>query len=140
MMGSEISRKWLDRVVYDMDTAKAMLRTGRFIYGVLMWQQEEGGSMDWEGAITYCEDLSLAGYTDWRFPNIKELESITEDSLYNPAIDTNYFPDAHASLYWSSTTYAISSSSAWSVGFNAGSVGSYGKPGSRYVRCVRGGQ
>jgi len=31
--------KWLDRVVYDMETAKAMLQTGRFIYSVFMCQQ-----------------------------------------------------------------------------------------------------
>lgn len=106
----------------------------------LMWQQAEGGSMDWEDAITYCEDLSLAGYTDWRLPNIKELESITEDSLYDPAIDTNYFPDAHASYYWSSTPYASNSSYAWYVYFYDGSVRYYGKSYNPYVRCVRGGQ
>jgi HEPN domain-containing protein len=39
MMGLEISQKWLDRVAYDMDTAKAMLQTGRFIYAVFMCQQ-----------------------------------------------------------------------------------------------------
>jgi len=30
---------WLDRVVYDMDTAKAMLQTGRLIYAIFMCQQ-----------------------------------------------------------------------------------------------------
>ena len=108
---------------------------------VLMWQQDETGSMDWEGALTYCENLSLAGYSDWRLPNIKELESISDDSTHNPAIDTNFFPDANASYYWSSTTSANNSSRAWRVGF-----GSFGvddgdsKYGSYYVRCVRGGQ
>ena len=107
----------------------------------LMWQQAEGGSMDWEGAITYCEALSLAGYNDWRLPNIKELESITDDSLYYPAIDTNYFPDAHASNYCSSTTGASCSSVAWHVYFGYGNVyGMYHKSGGFYVRCVRGGQ
>lgn len=105
----------------------------------LMWQQAEGGSMDWEGAITYCEALSLAGYTDWRLPNIKELESITEDSLFYLAIDTNYFPDANA-YYWSSTTYASFSFLAWRVLFSGGSVRYDRKSWNRYVRCVRGGQ
>ncbi|MGB9629060.1 MAG: HEPN domain-containing protein [Thermodesulfobacteriota bacterium] len=30
---------WLDRVEYDMDTAKAMLKTGRYIYAIFMCQQ-----------------------------------------------------------------------------------------------------
>ena len=33
------SRKWLDRATYDMDTAKAMLQTGRLIYAIFMCQQ-----------------------------------------------------------------------------------------------------
>ena len=39
MAHQEIQRKWLDRVVYDMDTAKAMLQTGRWIYAIFMCQQ-----------------------------------------------------------------------------------------------------
>jgi len=39
MADQEIQRKWLDRVVYDMDTAKAMLQTGRWIYAIFMCQQ-----------------------------------------------------------------------------------------------------
>ncbi len=107
----------------------------------LMWQQGEAGSMNWEDAIAYCESFSLAGYTDWRLPNIKELESITDDTLYNPTIDTNFFPDAYASDYWSSTTSANVSSHAWTVNFYDGYV-HYGadKSYNYYVRCVLGGQ
>lgn len=39
MMDTRIFQKWLDRVAYDMDTAKAMLQTGRLIYAVFMCQQ-----------------------------------------------------------------------------------------------------
>jgi HEPN domain-containing protein len=39
MVHQEIQRKWLDRVIYDMDTAKAMLQTGRWIYAIFMCQQ-----------------------------------------------------------------------------------------------------
>ena len=31
--------KWLDRVIYDLDTAKAMLQTGRLVYTIFMCQQ-----------------------------------------------------------------------------------------------------
>ncbi len=107
----------------------------------LMWQQEEAGLMNWEDAITYCEGLSLAGYTDWRLPNIKVLRSIIDDSLSNPAIDTAYFSDAHASYYWSST-YGSIPFSAWDVYFFKGSARQVGSTswGLAYVRCVRGGQ
>lgn len=39
MRESEISRKWLERVAYDMDTARAMLQTKRYVYVVFMCQQ-----------------------------------------------------------------------------------------------------
>jgi hypothetical protein len=32
-------QKWLDRVVYDVETAKAMLQTGRLVYAIFMCQQ-----------------------------------------------------------------------------------------------------
>jgi HEPN domain-containing protein len=39
MIDLKKSQMWLDRVAYDMDTAKAMLQTGRLIYAVFMCQQ-----------------------------------------------------------------------------------------------------
>ena len=39
MSKSEIIQKWLDRVEYDMDTARAMLQTKRYIYVIFMCQQ-----------------------------------------------------------------------------------------------------
>ncbi len=107
----------------------------------LIWQQQDGSSQgrNWEGAIAYCEGLSLANQTDWRLPNIKELESITDDSRAYPAIDP-IFTGAFVSDYWSSTTYASYSDYAWRVDFSYGGV--YGSPKyyGLYVRCVRGGQ
>lgn len=39
MVDQKIVQMWLDRVVYDMDTAKAMLQAGRWIYSIFMCQQ-----------------------------------------------------------------------------------------------------
>jgi len=39
MPQEKTSKMWLDRVTYDIDTAKAMLRTGRLIYAIFMCQQ-----------------------------------------------------------------------------------------------------
>ncbi|RJQ17531.1 MAG: DUF1566 domain-containing protein [Nitrospiraceae bacterium] len=106
----------------------------------LVWQQGEPGYKTWGSALSYCEGLDLGNKTDWRLPNIKELESITDDTRYNPAIDTNYFPNAHAYYYWSSTTVANSPYYAWNVYFVDGCVNYYYKDYNFYVRCVRGGQ
>jgi hypothetical protein len=67
----------------------------------LIWQQDDSGvAMDWEDALSYAENLELAGYDDWRLPNVKELQSIVDythspnaidpDDL-GPAIDSNFF-------------------------------------------------
>ena len=42
----------------------------------LMWQKETNPRMAPKAAETYCEKLTVGGYTDWRLPNIKELNTI----------------------------------------------------------------
>jgi hypothetical protein len=67
----------------------------------LMWEKNDSGyGMEWADALTYAENATTAGYSDWRLPNIKELQSIVDythspsasdtDDL-GPAIDTDYF-------------------------------------------------
>jgi hypothetical protein len=96
--------------------------------------------MTWEQALQASEQLTLAGYSDWRLPDINELRSIVDYSRYVPAIDTVLFPDTVSSYYWSSSTYAGRTSLAWRVGFSSGDDNYYGKSYSYYARAVRGGQ
>ncbi|MDD5519037.1 MAG: DUF1566 domain-containing protein, partial [Candidatus Omnitrophica bacterium] len=81
-----------------------------------------------------------AGYSDWRLPNVRELMSIVNYGVYNPAINTTYFSNTQSSDYWSSTTYASNTPYAWRVSFSGGHVSCYDKTNSYYVRPVRGGQ
>ncbi|WP_239670890.1 DUF1566 domain-containing protein [Vibrio variabilis] len=59
----------------------------------LTWQQGDSQQgMDWFAGIQYCENLELAGRSDWRLPNIKELHSIVDysrspDTTNSAAID-----------------------------------------------------
>lgn len=110
----------------------------------LMWQQEEPGHMMWEAAISYCEMLSLGNHDDWRLPNIKELESLTDDTQDSPAINTTFFPQAFDSFYWSATSYGHGPGNAWVVDFGSLNGDNFANKNKNdvgnYVRCVRGGQ
>ncbi len=106
----------------------------------LMWQQSDDGmTRTWEEALDYCENLSPGGHSDWRLPNVRELETLVAWDRYNPAIDTTYFPECRSSVYWSSSPYANYSYYAWSVFFYYGYVDFNNKANHYYVRCVRAG-
>ena len=92
----------------------------------------------WTAALATCNDLSLAGHTDWKLPNINELESIINRQYVNPAIDRTTFPNTQSGNYWSSSTYVGSQSIAWLVNFYSGNTSVNGKTNSGLLaRCVR---
>ncbi|MRX64526.1 DUF1566 domain-containing protein [Maribacter sp. RZ05] len=73
----------------------------------LMWQQvDDGNTYDWANALAYAKNSELAGYTDWRLPNTKELQSIVDyEKTTIPAIDETYFTCTDSdSWFWTSTT------------------------------------
>jgi hypothetical protein len=85
----------------------------------LMWMQNDNQTtISWEEALTYAENLTFAGYSDWRLPHIKELQSIIDytrspattnsaaiDSLFNCTQITNEAGNTDYGYYWSSTTF-----------------------------------
>ena len=85
----------------------------------LTWMQVDSQTgMDWQSALEYCEALDFAGQTDWRLPDVKELQSIVDytrspDITASAAIDplfqtTSIINEAGQSDYpyfWSSTTH-----------------------------------
>lgn len=102
-----------------------------------------GGTYDWAGAIAACESETYAGYTDWRLPNARELESIVDYSkTAAPAINASYFQGTPVDIsiyYWTSTTYAQDTTVAWVADFADGLVYHDDKANANYARCVRAG-
>ena len=69
----------------------------------LMWQRfRPPGTRTWEEALSYGESVNTGGYSDWRVPTIKELESLNDENRSNPSIDPAAFPGFAAGRYWSS--------------------------------------
>jgi hypothetical protein len=109
----------------------------------LIWQQATApGTYTWEQALDYCKNLSLGGYADWRLPAVKELATLVYGGApkSGPSINTTYFPDTIESFYWSSTSYANDTNSAWGVLFLGGGIFGSEKTVDFHVRAVRAAQ
>ena len=81
---------------------------------------------------------------DWRLPNQKELKSLINRQQENPAkwLNSQGFTSVAEgySWYWSSSTRAFSTDSAWGVYMSYGYVDYGGKVNGGYVWPVRSGQ
>jgi arylsulfatase A-like enzyme len=101
-----------DGTVTDLDTG-------------LMWTQVPATAQSWSNALTYTEGLTTAGFSDWRLPNIKELQSLQDIPratasavTTNPCINRVLFPAATGTAYWSSTSVKSGTpTQAWLVDF-----------------------
>ena len=146
-----------------------MRERGRKRHRARVEKQSQDGSIHdvnntytWDQAFSVhvagLNGTSFAGHSDWRLPNVRELDSIVNYENFNPAVSpafnnnctsgctvltcscTALRVDVPSSfLYWSSTTDAGYPSEAWLVIFHGGGVTLNGKGSSLYVRAVRGG-
>jgi len=114
---------------------------------------DKNNKYNWDDAqsvfIKELNDKNFGGFSDWRLPTVKELSFIVNSGTYDPAIDTNYFPNLMSFSdwpleYWSSITNDYYSdcgiAGAWYVGFVDGDVYAILKSYVCAVRAVRGGQ
>ena len=125
----------LDNYIRNNDGTITDIKTG------LMWQTGNT-NLNWKEAIAYCENLKLAGYTDWRLPNNEELRSINSYIRVNPSLKTEYFYKTVPDKYWSSTTYFNNKGHAFIIYFNHNTSSDQYiiKSSPSYVQAVRGGQ
>jgi hypothetical protein len=107
---------------------------------------------NWGAAVTNCNDLDYGGQTDWRLPNERELKSLTDSGNGVPALcntagtkkwsPNDPFTGVITERYWSSSTLAAGTGSAWYVTLFGGDLHYISKTSASklFVWPVRGGQ
>ena len=105
----------------------------------LIWQKTPNAStLTWEQALMYAEGLTLGGQSDWRLPNIKELESINDERLTAPSVNATIFSTIGVKNYWSSTSLPNQTTRAWYLSTQFGITTYDLKTNALYVLAVRG--
>ena len=94
---------------------------------------ESGKALHWVNAINYCDNLMLGGYSDWKLPNINELYTITNKTIFSK-FDIAFlgFSNSYYTPFWSSTTCKTNSIEAYTLYNNRKQ-----KDKTAYVKCVR---
>jgi hypothetical protein len=113
----------------------------------LMWVKAphsltgNSGTMTWNNAIDFCNGLSHAGHSDWRLPNVRELQSLIDYGRFNLALPSGHpFTGVQSDWYWSSSTSADYTGFAWRVFLYYGYVYYDLKTNTYCVWPVRAGQ
>jgi hypothetical protein len=107
----------------------------------LMWQEGHQADLNWQEALQYCDDLSLAGHRDWRLPAFGEIwHTYDYENGYSADLvgGGDAFSDwAIGSRYWTSTTYRLSGGAAYNMYATSGIISYLNKSNDYYARCVR---
>ena len=109
----------------------------------LTWQDNASFTSikkNYSEARAYCQELSLAGFSDWVLPTVKELLTITDKNKVNPSINS-IFSFKNTGYFWSSSEDASDSNHASYVDFKFGNSYHHNKWNKNVgVRCVRRGE
>lgn len=129
--------------VYDNDNG---LRWDQCAYGLSGANCGTGTAvqLSWQNALQKVQEANAANYkgiSNWRLPNVKELESLIDLSVPSGSrINATYFPATPNSFTWSSTPFAGNAAEAWYVSFFSGGIGHTSNTTTAILRLVTDGQ
>jgi hypothetical protein len=117
----------------------------------LCWQHPmASGTYHWQEAMDYCDNLDLAGHSDWYLPARQDLVDLLGGCDYwvtsggsgtcNTCASSSTCSallDVDTECYWSSSHLVVDWDEAWYAIFDDGTVGYTFKTASRFIRCVR---
>jgi hypothetical protein len=122
----------------------------------LSWQQCPAGQSgescigtasthDWQQALQFPLSVNatggFAGKTDWRLPNIKELQSLVAYNCFNPSINLTVFPNTPVSVFgFVSSSPRGGGYNIYKLNFYYGNISYNFRNFDYYVRLVRTGQ
>lgn len=107
----------------------------------LIWARNanlNGAPQTWDSAVDLAKVQTLCGRSDWRLPNVNELESLISASASIPAtwLAGQGFTGAQPNPYWASTTYVNQTDMAWTVCLCDGQTGLGPKGNSTQVYAL----
>ncbi len=143
---SAMADTWGDRI--DDPTLRFTVLPGLEMIAVLdnetglIWERfPSANTRNWGDAQVNCNQKILANRKGWRLPTLQELASLVDPSQTFPALPPgNPFGNVQSTVYFSATTVTGFPGLAWSVAFDGGFTGHFGKELLLPTWCVRGGQ
>jgi len=139
-----------------LDSARGMFDTsGRFVAGtfvdgnkyvrdtwndLMWWDSHSASTMDWNAAMSYCNNFSANGYSNWRLATVAEAyQSFDYGAASNGGsyACAKGFTDCFGNWVWTSSSLSWSPTAAYRYLPTAGPISYSNKTGSSYARCVR---
>lgn len=103
-------------LVYDAETKLTWLKNAGFGVEPVDWAMAQATVAEMNRRKQY-------GYSDWRLPGIRELESLTHMDAHSPALPKDAPFDNARAFYWSATTSQYDTDYAWVLYLIDGAVG-----------------